>query len=125
MKQLFVLAHPVARQRAMSCIEQAPDGMVVEVREPNRTLEQNAKLWAALTDLAEQVDWHGNRLTAEEWKDVMSAALKRQKVVPGIDGGFVVLGQRTSRMSKREFGDLIELIQAFGVDRGVVFGDAL
>ena len=27
------------------------------------------------------------------------------------------------KMSKREMGDLIELITAFGIERGVVFGD--
>ena len=57
----------------------------------------------------------------DEWKDVFSAALKKQKVVPGLDGGFVVCGQSTSRMSKREFSDLVELIYAFGAERGVVF----
>lgn len=95
----------------------------VEVKEPRRSLDQNAKLWAVLTDVSEQVDWHGQRLTKEEWKDVMTAALKRQKVVPGLDGGFVVLGTSTRRMSKQEFSDLLELIQAFGAEQGVEWGD--
>ena len=53
-----------------------------------------------------------------------SAALKKQDVVPNIDGdGFVVLGQSTSKMGKKEFGDMIELIQSFGAQRGVVWSD--
>ena len=57
------------------------------------------------------------------WKDVFSAALKKQKVVPGLDGGFVVCGQRTSQMGKREFADMIDLMCAFGAERGVIWSE--
>lgn len=93
----------------------------VEVREEKRSDPQNRRLWAMLTEVSEQVDWHGQKLTPEEWKAVFSAALHRQKVVPGIDGGFVVLGQRTSKMTKAEMSELQELIAAFGSERGVAF----
>ena len=59
---------------------------------PRRSLDQNAKLWPMLQDIARQVDWYGERLSKEEWKDVLTAGLKKQKVVPGVDGGFVVVG---------------------------------
>jgi hypothetical protein len=36
-------------------------------------------------------------------------------------GSFVVLGLRTSKLTKAEFSDLIELIACFGAERGVVF----
>lgn len=97
--------------------------LVIEVRPETRSLAQNARLWAMLTDISEQVDWYGNRLTPEEWKDVMTAALKKQKAVPGIDGGFVVVGARTSGMTKAEMSDLQELMSAFGAERGVIFKD--
>ncbi|HQL48915.1 MAG TPA: recombination protein NinB, partial [Holophaga sp.] len=124
-KLTFTLApapHP-ARQNAAKAVMEAPEGFVVTIQEPTRNLTQNSRLWASLTEVSRQVDWHGNRLTPDEWKDVFSAALKRQKVVPGIDGGFVVIGARTSKMSKREFGELLELVYAFGAQHGVVFKD--
>lgn len=124
MKRQFILAHPVARQRAIDAVRDAPDGYAVTVAEPTRNLEQNAAMWAALTDLAEQVEWYGRYLSAQDWKAVMTAGLKKLEVVPNIDGtGFVALGQSTSKMSKREMSDLLELIHAFGAERGVVFGD--
>lgn len=94
---------------------------VVEVKEKTRSVEQNARLWAMLTDVSRQVDWYGKKLTPEEWKDVFSAAHKKHKVVPGIDGGFVVVGASTSKMSVREMGELMELIEAFGAQQGVRF----
>ena len=122
-RRVFILAHPQARANAIEAIRQAPDGYRVEVKPQNRTLEQNARMWAMLTELSRQVVWHGQKLSAENWKDVLTAALKRQQVVPGVDGGFVVLGTSTRRMTKGEMSDLIELITAFGVEHGVVFGD--
>lgn len=117
----FKLVHMEARQRAIHAIANAPEGYVVTVKEATRSLDQNAKLWPMLSEISAQVDWYGNKLSPDEWKDVFTAALKRSKVVPGLDGGFVVVGARTSQMGKREFADLIELINAFAAERGVEF----
>ena len=78
-------------------------------------------MWANLEDIAQQVVWYGVKLTKDEWKDVLTAALKKQKVVPGIEGGFVVIGARTSTMSVAEMTELIELSTAFGTQQGVKF----
>jgi hypothetical protein len=97
--------------------------MVVELKPVTRSIEQNSKMWATLTDIAKQVDWYGEKLEPEDWKHILSASLKKQKAVPGIDGGFVVLGLSTSKMSIAEMSELIELAHAFGADKGVVFHD--
>ena len=95
--------------------------MVVDVRPETRSLEQNARLWAMLADISKQVEWYGHRLTPDEWKDVFSASLKRTKVVPGLDGGFVVCGQSTSKMTIAEMCELQDLMEAFGAQKGVRF----
>lgn len=121
MRKTFILSHDTARNMALNCVKAAPNGFCVIVGEANRTSEQNSLLWPLLFEISRKVDWHGQKLTPENWKDVFSASLKQQKVVPGLDGGFVVCGQSTSRMGKREFSDLIELIYAFGAQHGVDF----
>ncbi|HET6890524.1 MAG TPA: recombination protein NinB [Pyrinomonadaceae bacterium] len=123
MKKTLVLTGDRARQAACREIMSAPEGYVVTIGEQTRTNDQNAKLWPMLHDISTQVDWYGNRLSEDEWKDVFTASLKKQKVVPGIDGGFVVCGTRTSKMPKSEFSELIELITAFGVQKGVVWSE--
>ena len=124
-KRIFRLVHEQARKGAAHECLTAPSGYVVTVSEPTRNLMQNALMWALLTDLAEQTDWHGIKLSPDEFKDLLSAGLVKSKVVPNIEGsGFVILGQRTSKMSKREMAELIELILAFGTQRGVVFSDS-
>jgi len=124
-KIVLKLTGPTAKHAACIRIHDAPEGYVMTIAEATRTLEQNAKLWPMLQDVSSQVDWYGNKLTDEEWKDVFSASLKKQKAVPGIDGGFVVCGQRTSKMGKKEFADLIEVIYAFGAERGVKWSERM
>jgi hypothetical protein len=122
-RQLFKLVHPTVRQNAMRAITHAPDGFVCEIKPATRSVIQNARLWAMLTDVSEQVDWHGQKLAKEDWKHVFSASLKQQRAVPGLDGGFVVLGQSTSRMTVREMSDLIELMLAFGAEHDVKWSE--
>lgn len=97
--------------------------VVCRLGRPRRTLDQNAKLWPMVSDVAAQVEWHGQHLSREEWKDVFTASLKRQKVVPGLDGEFVVVGGGSSKLTVGEFSQLIELIYAFGSERDVVWSE--
>jgi hypothetical protein len=123
-KRLFILAHDIARQRAIDAVREAPAGYAVTIAEPKRNLDQNARMWAMLSDVAQQVEWYGKRLTAEDWKHVFTASLRKLEVVPNLDGtGFVALGMSTSRMSVREMRDLIELMFAFGAERDVEWRD--
>jgi len=118
MKGKIIINSGERKSRALALLMSLPidqeHEFTVKPYEPNRTLEQNAKMWAMLTDLSEQVDWHGYKLTPEDWKNVLTAGLKSQRAVPGIDGGWVVLGQSTSRMKVKEMRELIDLALHFG-----------
>lgn len=86
-----------------------------------RSTQANRRMWAMLRDLSQQVVWHGQKLTEGEWKDATTAAIKRQKVIPGIEGGWVVLGSSTKRMTVAEMNELMQFIEYFGADQGVKF----
>lgn len=118
------LSGPLQRQLAASyIINAAPAGCEVRfVQGDRRTPAQNDAMWAKLDDIAAQVIWYGKKLTAEDWKDVFTASLRKARVVPTIDGdGFVPLGMSTSRMTRDEMGNLLALMDAFAAERGVVF----
>ena len=124
-KALFILAHAEARRRAVACVAAAPDGFSVRVEPPKRNLDQNALLWVYLTAFAEQLLWPVNgamvRLSADEWKDILTAAYRNesQRIAQGLNGGMVILGMRTSRMDKPQFAEFIEFVQSVAADRGV------
>ena len=96
-------------------------GYDLTIKPETRSTSQNRLLWAMLADISRQVDWYGRKLTSDSWKCVFSASLKKQDVVPGLHGDFVVLGQSTSQMTIREMSDLIELMAAFGAEKQVRF----
>jgi len=124
-RALLILNGPADKAKASHWIAKAPYGTRVEFKRAKRTTDQNAKMWAMLTEVAEQVLWHGIRLHADDWKLLFLDAMKREvRMVPNIDGnGFVSLGRSSSDLSKDEMGDLIEIIYAFGANRGVVFSE--
>lgn len=120
MKPTYTIMHADSRRYIAQLVMQAPQGHVVTISEPTRSTDQNAKLWASLTDIANNVVWHGRKLDQTSWKHIFTSSLKRQEVVPNLDGtGFVVMGISTSRMTKSEMSELIELIAAFGAQHNV------
>lgn len=124
-RAVVVITGPAARAKIASWAQQAPCGTRVEFKTAKRTLPQNARMWAMLTDVAQQVPWHGIKLAPDDWKLIFLDALKREvRMVPNIDGnGFVNLGRSSSDLSKTEMGDLMEVIAAFGAKYGVTFHD--
>lgn len=122
-----ILSGAVRRQQAHRLVASAPAGSIVRIETPRRSIDQNARLHAMITDVSRQVEWHGAKRNVEAWKDIFTAALRSANhgldVVPGLNGGFVLLGMHTSKMSKTEVGDLMTLIEAWGAENGVVFDD--
>jgi|HubBroStandDraft_3_1064219.scaffolds.fasta_scaffold50624_3 hypothetical protein len=116
-----------AEDRATACkwIAKAEVGTRVELKATKRTLEQNSRMWAMLTDVATQIKWHGVELTPNDWKLLFLDSLKRElRVAPNLDGtGFVNLGRSSSDLTKEEMTQLIELMFMFGANHGVVFHD--
>ena len=113
----------MAARMAGRGLEAGPVELVLRRPKNQRSLDQNRRLWAVLSDVSRQVEWYGRYLSKEAWKDIFSAALERQDVVPGLEGGFVMIGGRTSKMTKQRFADLLTLIDAFGTDHGVQWSD--
>ena len=124
------LTHESAREFAINIISQLPVDSVHPLRividEDKRSLAQNRMMWAVLNDIAKQVNWNGEQLTAEEWKHLITANLHGQKCVKGIQGGLVFMGLSTRRMNKKEFADVVTCAEQFGAENGVKFSnDAL
>lgn len=91
----------------------------VTVEDEKRSDASNRKMWAMLRDIARQVEWYGQKLKDEDWKHIFSASVEKQRAVPGLDGGFVVLGLSTRKQSQKWFSDMFEVMEAFAAERGV------
>lgn len=100
----------------------APELTTVTFKRNRRTVDQNSLMWRLLTLVAAQLDWHGQKYTAEDWKDFGMHAMRRARWMPGEDGGMVPVGMRTSDLTKDEMSELVEFLYAFGAQHDVDFG---
>jgi hypothetical protein len=123
---LFILANAAVRARAVAAIISAPDRSRVEIKGEQRSGDQNARMWAMLTDIQAQRPTHaGFPVSTEDYKLLFLNALTREQPrwLPDLDGtGMVAMsGRSSSDLSKAEFGDLFEIMEAFAAREGIVF----
>lgn len=128
-KQTFVMAHDLARARAVEAVKAAPAGYAVTVAEPRRNADQNAKFHAMCTDLAKSgMEWRGKRRNADQWKVLLVsghaiATKEGAEMEIGIEGEFVNLRESTALMSVKRSSSLIEYTIAFCAMQGVRLSD--
>ncbi len=126
MKRTWKLTGEAAKKAACREVLAAPEGHIVTLAEPTRSLDANAAMWPILEAFAQQLDWPINgvmsKITADDWKDILTCAFRNEqpRVAMGLSGGMVLLGQRTSKFSKRDFSDWLEFLHAIANERGVV-----
>lgn len=129
MKQIFRLVHAQARQLAKDAIDSAPDGFIVRISEPTRSLEQSARFHAICSDIAKSgFKWAGKARTAAQWKVLLVsghsiATGEGADMVPGLESEFVNLRESTALMSKKRSSSLIDYSTAFAVSNGVKLND--
>lgn len=117
-KQLFILKHPQARQRAAQAVLEATEGFAVRITPPTRNLEQSAKFHAICGDLARQLPYGGKKRTLDEWKFLIIsghsvATQQNTEILPGLEGEFLNLRESSSSMSVARMSSLIEYALAY------------
>jgi len=124
-RALVVIVSDKFRAKAAHWVNVAPVGTRVEFKSPKRTLPQNSRLWAMLTDIATQCEHAGNHYTPDQWKVIFMHACGREvQFLPGLDQKtFIPWGQSSSDLSIKEMTDLIEFMFAWGSEHGVVFSE--
>ncbi len=122
-KQYFRLVHAQARRGACQAIENAPDGHIVTIDEPRRSLEANAAQWPYLEGFAKQKQLCINGVmqwvTSDDWKAVLTGCYDGEMRMALFDGKAIMLPQRTSKMGKKVFSNWMEFLVAAAAMQGV------
>lgn len=130
--QRYLLRDSNIRQNCISAIQQLPANpdkpVEIVIQERKRSTDQNRRMWPLLHDLSRQVEWYGQKYTPDDWKDLITALVaksknEQQRTAPGIGGGVVMFGSRTSKMRVSEMVEVIEAIYWFGTEQNVKFSD--
>ncbi len=112
-------------QRALACamVRAAPPDAVVQISGPKRNLDQNARFWAMVSDIS-RAKPEGRVHTPEVWKCLFMAACGHAvRFEMGLDNRPFPVGFSSSRLTKREFADLITVAQEYGDRMGVQWSE--
>lgn len=121
--QTIRLVSDSTRRKAAEMAYQAPHGSIANYRPPTRSNEQNSKMWAMLSDVA-RAKPEGRSLTTDKWKSLFMDAIGiPADWEPGINGGVVNVGYRSSRLTKEQMSDMIEQMYAYGAEHGVEWSE--
>ena len=112
------------RDFAHRMVDCAPDGSVMEIKPPKRSLDQNAIMHAMITRVAAAKP-QGRNYPVDIWKPLFMAMCGHKvRFEPALDdSGVVPLGFKTSRLSKAECSELIDCIAAYAAEHGIDLGD--
>ena len=123
-------AHKAMTHAWVECVKpmlMAGHRLILEVKPMKRSSPQNRLLHAALTDISQQVEWMGKKLSVDVWKRLCMASWLREKkeqpmLIPALDGnGFDVIFEKTSKLSAAQCSELVEWCFAFGAEHEVKF----
>jgi hypothetical protein len=126
---MLTLRSKAEREQAIQWIQKAPTGSRVEFKGPCRSLDQNSRFWAMLTDVAVQGRINDRRFNTEQWKLMFIHAYAEErgveiKYLPALNrAGMVPCGRSSSDLSVQEMSELMEYISAWGAENGIKFHD--
>ena len=136
MKQTYILAHPVARQRAANAVLSAPDGKVVTISDATKKRIQEEKYHAQIGDIAKCCTFMDNKQHRDDWKRLLVDAFAKAmrdagtplhhdgRVMPSLDFERVVqLGIQTHEFLVDEASQFISFLSAWGDEHGVVWSE--
>ena len=131
-KRQFFLRSNQVRLNCIEFIKELPtdekNPLVVKIQPMTRSLEQNSKLHALLSDISKQCEFNGKKRDIDTWKMIMVSAHTvatggQIEIATGLEGEDINLRESTAKMSVKRSASLIEYITAWGVENGVKFND--
>jgi hypothetical protein len=123
MSQTVILRGHSQRVLAKNMIDAAPINAVVRIAPEKRSLDQNSKMWAMLSDIS-RAKPEGRQHTPEVWKCLfMSACGHEVAFETGLDDRPFPIGFHSSSLTKAQMSNLIEFVYAYGARQNVVWSE--
>jgi hypothetical protein len=128
-RAILTLDSDAIREQAIDWIRKAKTGSRVEFKGPARSLDQNSRFWAMLTDCAVQGRINDRRYNTEAWKLMFLHAYAEErgiqiKYLPALNhAGMIPCGRSSSDLSVGEMSELMDFIAAWGAENGIKFHD--
>ena len=117
-----MILSPHNRNLAREMVDNAPDGHILEVRPPKRSLDSNKYYWAVLGDISEQVV-PGKSYEPSIWHEYLRALFLPERMVELPDGSIKMLEPSTSELNQATFSEYTEKVIKWALEHDVRFSD--
>ena len=117
-----MILSPHNRNLAREMVDNAPDGHILEVRPPKRSLDSNRYYWAVLGDISEQVV-PGKAYEPSIWHEYLRALFLTERMVELPDGSIKMLEPSTSELNQASFSEYTEKVIKWALEHDVKFSD--
>jgi hypothetical protein len=109
----FGLWRPADREKAVVMVRNAPPGSVFELSDPARTIPQNQRLHALISEAVKRGRLIGRDYTTDQWKALfLHASGFTTEFLPALEGGgFVPYRPSTAVMKKAQVTELMDFIE--------------
>jgi len=124
-RAMIILNTQADRDKACKWAQGVPMGSRIEFKETKRSIPQNDRFWALLTEIADHMRPLGRDYPPENWKIIFMAAYGHEvKFLPSLDQKtFIPVGHSSSDLSVREMSDLMEFMSAWAAENGIALND--
>ncbi len=110
------------RNLAREMVDNAPDGHILEVRPPKRSLDSNRYYWAVLGDISEQVV-PGRFYEPSVYHEYFRTLFLPERMVELPDGSIKMLEPSTSELNQATFSEYTEKVIKWALEHDVRFSD--
>ena len=117
-----MILSPHNRNLAREMVDNAPNGYILEVRPPKRSLDSNRYYWAVLGDISEQVV-PGKAYEPSIWHEYLRALFLPERMVELPDGSIKMLEPSTSELNQATFSEYTEKVVKWALEHDVKFSD--
>jgi hypothetical protein len=117
-----VILSPHNRNLAREMVDNAPDGHILEVRPPKRSLDSNRYYWAVLGDISEQVV-PGRFYEPSVYHEYFRTLFLPERMVELPDGSIKMLEPSTSELNQSSFSEYTEKVVKWALEHDVRFSD--
>jgi hypothetical protein len=117
-----VILSPHNRDVAKQMVDSAPDGHILEVRPPKRSLDSNRYYWAVLGDISEQM------VVGKAYEPSIWHVYFKQLFLPDLiqelpDGSLSIVPPSSTKLTQKEFSEYLEKVVKWALEHDVRFSE--
>ncbi len=117
-----MILSPHNRDVAKQMVDNAPDGHILEVRPPKRSLDSNRYYWAVLGDISEQMVV-GKAYEPSIWHEYFKQLFLPDLMQELPDGSLSIVPPSSTKLTQKEFSEYLEKVVKWSLEHDVKFSE--